>query len=128
MAKVGYIGEKLDLVIRQGATLGPFPATMTYADGVTPYDLTGATIRGQIRKRALDTEVVENIQVDINAPSEGQYKFGLDAATTGGMTAGESMGDAASKYVWDLELELADGTIIPLYYGNVAVFRETTRA
>lgn len=127
MAKVGYIGEKLDLVIKQGSTLGPFTATMTYADGVTPFDLTGCTIRGQIRKRALDATVVEDLQVTITDAPAGQYEFGLDVAATTAMVAGENMTDPASKYVWDMELVRADASILPLYYGGVSVFREATR-
>lgn len=126
MPSLGNIGEKLDLKIRQGATLGPFKATMLLASG-EPFDLTGATIRGQIRRRALSEEVTADIQVEIPAPLLGEYQFGLDDETTAGMEAGEALADSESLYVWDLELELSDGTVKPLYYGKVSVFREVTR-
>ncbi len=44
MATLGYIGERLDLLIRQGATFGPFDVTLANPDK-TPVDLTGATVR-----------------------------------------------------------------------------------
>lgn len=57
MATLGYIGEKLDLLVRQGATLGPFAVTLTNPDN-TPVNLTGATLRAHLRKKALDTGMV----------------------------------------------------------------------
>ena len=44
MATLGYIGERLDLLIRQGATFGPFDVTLANPDK-TPVNLTGATVQ-----------------------------------------------------------------------------------
>lgn len=44
MTTLGYIGEKLDLLVKQGSTLGPFKVTLANPDQ-TPVDLTGATRR-----------------------------------------------------------------------------------
>lgn len=49
MAQVGFRGERLDLIARQGATLGPFVVTLTNPDN-SPVNITGCTIRGLVRK------------------------------------------------------------------------------
>ncbi len=126
-AQIGYIGERLDLLIRQGATLGPFICTLTNPDA-TPVNLTGATIRGQIRKQPSDTAVVANLSVMVMDAAGGQYSFALDAATTAGIVAGADITKPESVYAWDMELQDSLGRVIPLYWGTVRVHREVTRA
>ena len=124
---LGNIGTRLDLLIRQGATFGPFVCTMTNPDG-TPVNLTGATIRGQIRKAPADTVVVASLVVTITDAAAGKYTFSLSDATTAAIAAGADVTKPASVYVWDLELQDAAGSVIPLYWGDVRVHREVTRA
>lgn len=125
---LGYVGERLNLTIRQGATLGPFSVTLKNPDA-SPVDLTGSVIRGQIRKKALDATVVAELDGVLDAnPATGVFTFGLTAGETGVLQAGEALTDAASVYVWDMEWRDAAGRILPLYYGAVSVFREVTRA
>ena len=129
---IGYYGERLDLRVRQGATFGPIQATMRNpvvppAELGTPVDLTGCTIRGQIRRKALDVAIVASFAVTITNAVNGQYEFGLSSTTTTGITAGETLDSTQSKYVWDLELVDSSGRITPLYYGVVNVLREVTR-
>lgn len=124
---LGSIGDKINLQIKQGSTFLVSPCTLTNPDE-TPVDLTGATIRGQIRRKALDTTVAADFVVSILDAVNGVFEFGLTDETTAGITAGEVITEAASKYVWDMELEDALGRVLPLYYGDVAVFREVTRA
>ena len=119
-------GERLDLRIRQGATFGPINATMNNPDG-SAVDLTGCTVRGQIRKKALDTAIVATFDCAITNATAGQYTFGLTAAITAGITAGETVELNASQYVWDLELLDASNRVTALYYGGVTVLREVTR-
>jgi hypothetical protein len=126
MATLGTVGERINLKIRQGATLGPFVVTLSEPDG-TPVDLTGAALRAQIRKTALDPVVTVALTVTLLDPLLGQFEFGLDAVTTTTLPAGEALTDDASRYVWDLEWEAPDGTVTPLFYGECAIFREVTR-
>ncbi len=123
--RIGTIGEKLDLLVRQGATFGNVEATMTNPDG-TSVNLTGCVIRGKIRKNALDVDEVCTIDVTISAPLFGKYEFGLSAEKTSQIKAGENITDKESKYVWNLDLEDVLGRVIPLYYGLVTVFREVS--
>ena len=123
--RIGTIGEKQDLLVRQGATFGEIRATMTNPDS-TPVNLTGCIIRGKVRKNALDVDVVCDLDVTITQPLLGKFEYGLSADKTTLIKAGESITDKASKYVWDLELEDSLGRVTALYYGQINVFREVT--
>lgn len=126
--RIGYIGESLDLLIRQGADFGPYNATMINPDQ-SLVDLTGCTIRGQIRKHALDTAIVITFNTTVlnQITYPGKYKFWLTNIQTAGLTTGETLASAESKFVWDLELLDSAGYVTPLYYGNVTIQREVTR-
>lgn len=124
--RIGSYGERMDVLLRQGGTFGPYTATMKNPDG-TAVDLTGCLIRGQLRKKALDTTIVATLDCAITNATGGVYTFGLSAATTAAIPAGEKVTDRASQYVWDLELVDSSGRVIPLYYGPVIILREVTR-
>lgn len=123
---IGSIGERLDLVIKQGSTFGPMSNTLTNPDG-SAVDLTACVVRGQIRRKALDASIVASFVCTITDADEGQYEFGLTDEVTAAITAGELPSVPASKYVYDMELEDSVGRVIPLLYGNVTVMREVTR-
>lgn len=124
--QIGSIGAELNLLIKQGGTFGPVTVTARNPDA-TVMDLTGATIRGQIRKRALDPTVVASFVCTVLSPAtDGKFEFGLTDETTATIVADEQ--PAKSIFVWDMELEDSLGRVTPLYYGQVQVFREVTRA
>lgn len=123
--RIGNLGSKLNLDIRQGGTFS-VGVTLTNPDN-TPVDLTGATVRGQIRKTALDTVVAAAFTVTITNAPGGAFTFGLTDEITAALVAGEQPTEDASLYVWDMELEDALGQVLPLYYGSVTVLREVTR-
>lgn len=123
---LGKIGTQVDLLIKQGSTFGPMVATLTNPD-LTPVNLTACIIRGQIRKKALDATIVASFVVAITNETGGVFEFGLTDEVTAIITADEIMQKPGSKYVWDMELEDSLGRVIPLYYGDVTVFREVTR-
>lgn len=127
MMVLGYIGEKLDLLVKQGSTLGPFRVTLLNADQ-TPVNLTGCTIRGHVRKKALSADIAALFAVSITEAAQGKFEFGLPDELTAAIPAGETLKDPLSLYVWDMELEDALGRVMPLYYGDCKVFREVTRA
>lgn len=124
---LGHAGEKMDLLIRQGADFGPVTATLTDPDG-SPCDLTGCTFRGHIRRTRLSAELVAAFAFEIAAdPTTGVVAWGLDNATTAAIEAGETTRDRASRYVYDIEMEDASGRVTPVLYGDVIVQSESTR-
>jgi len=128
MAVVGTKGQQVDLLIRQGASLGPVACRLTNPD-TSPMNLTGATIRAQIRKTASDalsTGAAAVCTVTNAANGEFTYEFTVEDTTL--LTADATSESApASVYVWDMELEDSVGRVTPLVYGTVNVFREVTK-
>ena len=123
---IGSIGEELDLVIRQGATFGPFNLTMVNPNA-TPVDLTGATFRGSIRKTPAGAWVqpVHFLVIDAVA---GRYDMWIPDTETSLIKAGPTLTHSDSKYIWDAEMVDSSGNVIALYYGKVLVFRDVTHA
>lgn len=126
------LGERLDLMVRQGSTLGPYRHMLT--QGGAPLDLTGCTVRAKIRPTvpgpAVDAcgrpikpepEIVEMRVVIAADPTMGFYDFGLAAEETAKLGAGETPNSPESIHQWDSELVLADGRVVPLYYGRIHV-------
>ncbi len=123
---IGTFGERMDLRIKQGSTFGPMRFEMINPDD-SPVDLTGVTIRAQIRHAALDATVVVDLDCQIVDAMAGWFEMGLSDEQTRLIEAGESIGDPDSQFVWDMELEDSSGRVIPLYHGDVLVLREVTR-
>lgn len=125
-AKIGAIGDQLDLTIKQGSTF-ICNVQMNNPD-TTAVDLTSCAIRGQIRKNALDADpAVAVFDVTIIDAVAGEFSFGLTDEVTMAISADESIAKPGSKYVWDMELEDSLGNVLPIFYGIVTVFREVTR-
>lgn len=123
---IGYKGEELNLLVRQGATFGPVTGTLTGA-GATPVNLTGCIIRGQVRRTAASVGVSAPLTVTLTDPTNGVFTYEITAADTTLLSAGNSETDADSQYVWDMEMVDTSGRILPLTWGAVAVFREVTK-
>lgn len=122
---LGSIGEELDLLIRQGATFGPHTLSMKNPNN-TPVDLTGVTFRGKIRKDSKST-ISYPITFEVIDAAGGVVRMSMTDEETAVIPAGPLLTHADSKYVWDAEMEDSLGSVIPLYYGKVSVFREITR-
>lgn len=122
---LGSIGSNLDLLIKQGATLGPFLVSMKDSAGA-PINLTGSTIKGQIKKKAKDTTPIANLQVQITNAVQGEYKFWLDPSETSSIPAADTIDNPGSVYVWDMYMTDSTGKVTALYYGESRVFRGVT--
>lgn len=127
MPQIGNKGTELDLLIRQGATFGPNECTLLGEDGLG-INLTGATLRAQIRKTPSSATASASAVFTITSPSTGTFVWEFTSAETTTLLADDSSEEAeASTYVWDMELQDASGDVIPLLYGKVNVFREVTK-
>jgi len=135
MARYGKRGQRVQLLIKQGsAYLQRFVVTANgKADGA-PRDITGKTIRAQIRKTPLTgangAPTVTLTCTVTNGPA-GEWAASLTATETGAIPAGETILDADSQYAWDAELVNSDpDDIEPLAYGlpgDVVVQAQVTR-
>ena len=127
MAQVGSRGVRLDLLVRQGATLGPHNCVLTNPNG-TPVDLTGCTIQGQVRKDPLSTGTPDaTFVIEYTDRIAGKFSFTIPHAVTAALAAGEYQDSQESLYQWDMELVDSQSRIIPLWYGDFLNFREVTR-
>lgn len=125
---IGDIGARLDLLIRQGATFGPNQMTVVDTATGLPINLTGATLRAQIRKTADSPTVAATAVFVINNAAGGEVTWEFTEAAMAALTCDPDDPDApASRYVWDMEVQLASGRVIPLLYGDVRVWREVTK-
>lgn len=115
------VGERLDLEVRRGMTLGPIPHSIVLDDGNdTPFDLTGYAFQSFIRPyQGTDDGVV--MSFDTSRLVDGIYTFGLSDETTLLLRAGKSLFSPTSRYFWQTSMTDPDGRVIPLYYGELRV-------
>ena len=95
----------------QGATFSKNFTVTT--DGSTAYDISDLTLQAQMRK-SFDSSSATTF-----TGSRGIYKLVLSETTTASIEAG--------RYVYDVELTLADSTVEKVHYGVVTVHPEVTK-
>lgn len=121
---VSQLGDRLDLEIRQGSTLGPFTHQINNPDG-SPMNLTGCTVQGQVRTapRAYGVPVGDFLIMMPVDPTVGWYEFSMADEITATMPMTEDI----TRFYWDMELIDSLGRVIPLMYGEMRVQAEVTR-
>jgi hypothetical protein len=103
--------------IDQGAD---FSRTLTVTtDGSTAYDLSGLSLQAQMRKGFDSSSATATFTTSLVSATSGTYKLTLSNSTTASITAG--------RYVYDIELNLADSTIEKVHYGIITVNPEATK-
>ena len=130
--QIGFIGEEVGCILRQGGTFGVFTAYLANPDDVpnpgdvgAPIDLTGAVIRASVRQTPNGpVKTTFNVLLDAD-PTTGKFQFWLTATQTAALKAGPTIKDDASKYLWDMILQTGD-IVTPLYYGTFSVYRGIT--
>lgn len=118
---IGYLGEELNFLVKQGCTFGPFVMTVKNPDN-SPVDLSQIEIRGQFKKTISDAPGV-SFFVNKTSPTMGVFEFYLTADQTEQIACGNSINDLASQYFYDFEMDSGLGQITPLIYGIIRVFR-----
>ena len=88
-------------------------------DGSTAYDISDLTLQAQMRKSYDSSSAAATFTASVVTGSSGIYKLVLSNSTTADITAG--------RYVYDVELILADSTIEKVHYGIVTVNPEATK-
>lgn len=120
MPTIGFIGNKVDLLIRQGATFGPHTVTLTNPNN-TAVNLTGATVRGSVVYEGGSTP----FDVTVTDAPGGVFTIGLTADVTAELPGGDHANDPAGRHKWDLELVDSLDRVTPIFYGIAQVFNET---
>jgi hypothetical protein len=105
--------------VPQGAD---FPIRTKYTIDNVVLDITGATVRGAIKKSHNTTSVVlsftqANANVYLNAAT-GFFGIDFKSAATSAIPAG--------VYVYDIELVLASGEVTRVLQGNITLTPEVT--
>ena len=88
-------------------------------DGSTAYDISDLTLQAQMRKSYDSSSAAATFTASVVTGSSGIYKLVLSNSTTADITAG--------RYVYDVELILADSTIEKVNYGIITVNPEATK-
>ena len=88
-------------------------------DGSTAYDISDLTLQEQMRKSFDSSSATATFTATVVTGSSGIYKLVLSNSTTASITAG--------RYVYDVELILADSTIEKVHHGLVTVHPEATK-
>lgn len=103
--EVGF--DKVDLVCKQGKTLTWVWQLFTDNPPTTPMNLTGYLARGQVRKKYADVTAKAAWTCTIPNPTDGKVHIEMDASVSATISAGESVDDPKSQYVYDIELYTA---------------------
>ena len=107
-----------NLVINSGATFQQqFELESSSSNSAT--NLAGFHVAAQMRKHAGSTSVAATFTSSIVDADAGTIRVGLSSVTTAGLKSG--------RYVYDVELILADSTIEKVHYGIVTVNPEATK-
>lgn len=131
-ATVTNLPGRVDLKVSQGATFEmmfrfknpPAPA----GDGLY-IDLTGSIIRAKIRKKysSATAAAVFTCTLQNQTTDRGRVKLALTDAQTSAITAGESIKDSKSEYVWDCEMVDSAARVTTLCRGKVLIEAEATK-
>jgi hypothetical protein len=110
------MAERFNLSIDAGATYDAVEFKYLEDDGVTPVDLTGWTVRAQLRKTP-SSSLALAVTPSVDIPT-GVISLVITAAQTSTLTE--------SEYVWALEAE-KNGVVIRLVNGKAYVSPEVVR-
>lgn len=126
MPTVGNRGKRLDLIIKQGSTLAPHLVRFMGKVSGLPIPITGSIVRGSVRKD-IASSIAYPLSCSIVDGESGYLTFSMAHTITATIPYLGPYYDPANQYVWDLELELPSGFVMPVFYGNVKLFGEVTR-
>ena len=107
----------LNQIIDQGSTWSK-QITVYQTDGTTVQNLTGYTVSSQLRKNYTSTAYT-TINATNNSPTNGIIVMSLTAVQTAALKSG--------RYVYDLQIAAADGTVTRVIEGIITIRPEVTK-
>ena len=132
LVTISALGDEIEWRIKQGATFdaGEYELVTENVDGsTTPLNITGCTVRCEIRKKGLDVgSPIATATTPLLNAAAGKYGITLSKAQTLAIPAGELITDKASAYTFDVFLDWPSGITWELLHGNAFVFRRTTKS
>ncbi len=118
MSAIGDVGVRQDVVATQGVT---FALQLRLRRDGEAVDLAGAVFSGSVRRRASSAAGAVPFTFSVGAPTTlGEVELSLTAEQTQALTAGETLQEAASRYVYDVRVAL-DGVDTPLVWGEFRI-------
>ncbi|HTN41702.1 MAG TPA: hypothetical protein VLZ84_11155, partial [Asticcacaulis sp.] len=118
MTTIGYIGDELTLLIRQGCDFET--VEVTYLDVASAVPLTNCTLKGAIADQYGVKKA--DMAVAVTDAAGGKYTIDISNAESAKLIAMDKS-SPLSRYQFQIELTDADGKIRPHYYGPVNVQR-----
>ena len=107
----------LNQIVDQGSTWSK-QITVYETDGTTVQNLTGYTVASQLRKNYTSTAYTP-INATNNSPTSGIIIMSLTATQTAALKSG--------RYVYDLQITAADGTVTRVIEGVITLRPEVTK-
>jgi len=117
---------QLNLTIEQGAS---FLKIFTVKDHEgTPIDLTGFSLRGQIRETYSASSVIASFSFEIHEPLAGKFKMKLTPAQTAAIPVETAVSykKTPNRYAYDVELVTDTGEVERLVEGIASISPEVT--
>lgn len=116
----------VDITAKQGTTWR-LTLELSQSNG-QPVDLTGYSVRSHIRKNYTDTTPTAVFTCSIlNPPTGGKIELLMDATTTASIKCGKTPKESASTYVYDIEIESAEGFVTRILEGKIYIDAEATK-
>ena len=107
----------LNQIVDQGSTWSK-QITVYETDGTTIQNLTGYTVASQLRKNYTSTAYT-TINATNNSPTSGIIIMSLTATQTAALKSG--------RFVYDLQITAADGTVTRVIEGVITLRPEVTK-
>lgn len=118
MKRIGSIGVKQDIIIKQGADFGKYALTIKDANKI-PMNITGFTFKGVIKQNAMTPKVIIEFTFDPVDLANGKINMWIPNTETAKLKGNI---DLRPEYIYDVSMEDLSGFIEPLLYGSVAVY------
>jgi hypothetical protein len=93
--------------------------TFTLLNGVTPINLTGATVEIQIRKKANSTDALATLIIGDGITISG--------ASSNVITVAYNVDIDAGSYVYDMAIKFSDGTEKTYIWGIFIIYEDVTK-
>ena len=112
------VAATFDIEHDQGSTF-QWDITVYDTDGATLLDLSGYTVRSQLRKKYTDTNPSETFTITYPDAVNGIVRLALTATETAALAKG--------RYYYDVELVDGTGKVVKLYKGVFTLYAEATK-